>query len=135
MSYKVSYYPDPGNHGRSKIKVELDLSNYATQADLKRETGVETFNLPTKSYLASLKPEVDKIDVDKLNTILGDLSKLSNIVDNVLKKTVYDELFVKVNATDSSKLVKKNLVKKIKELKIKLGIMINTLLRDWEISQ
>ena len=39
-----------------------------------------------------LKPEVDKIDLGKLKTVLADLSNLSNVVDNVAKKTVYDKL-------------------------------------------
>ena len=42
----------------------------------------------TKSNLAALKPEVDKIDTDKLKTVPDDLAKLSNVVKNeVVKKT------------------------------------------------
>ena len=41
-----------------------------------------------KSNLAALKPEVDKIDTDKLKTVPDDLAKLSNVVKNeVVKKT------------------------------------------------
>ena len=54
-----------------------------------------------------LKPEVDKIDLEKLKTVLADLSNLSNVVDNVAKKTVYDKLVTKVNATDASGFVLK----------------------------
>ena len=54
-----------------------------------------------------LKPEVDKIDLGKLKTVLADLSNLSNVVDNVAKKTVYDKLVTKVNATDASGFVLK----------------------------
>ena len=46
------------------MKVELDLYNYATKVDLKRATGVDTSNLAAKSDLASLKAELDKIDID-----------------------------------------------------------------------
>ena len=53
------------------------MSNYATKADLKNATGVDTSKLAAKSDLASLKTEVDKIDVDKLKTVPIDLSKLS----------------------------------------------------------
>ena len=35
------YFPEPKSFGR-KVKVELDLSNYATKADLKNGTDVET---------------------------------------------------------------------------------------------
>ena len=65
----------------------------------KKATGVDTSNLAAKSDLASLKAEVDKIDIDKLKTVPFDLFKLSNIVDNsVVKKTVYDKLVTNVNA-------------------------------------
>ena len=33
--YKMSYYPGPSSHRRNKIKVELDLSSYATMSDVK----------------------------------------------------------------------------------------------------
>ena len=32
----MSYYPEPYSHGVSKIKAELDLSNYATESDIKK---------------------------------------------------------------------------------------------------
>ena len=45
----------------------------------------------TKTNLAALKSEVDKIDVDKLNTTPADLAKLSNLVKNdAVKKTDYN---------------------------------------------
>ena len=71
------------------MKVELDLSNYATKTDLKEATGIDTSNLAAKSDLASLKAETDKIDVDKLKAVPVDLSKLSNVANNdVVKKTI-----------------------------------------------
>ena len=36
--------------------------------------------------ISSLKAKVDKIDVDKLKAVLVDLMKLSNVVNNVVKK-------------------------------------------------
>ena len=90
------------------MKVELDLSNYATKTDLKEATGIDTSNLAAKSGLASLKAETDKIDVDKLKAVPVDLSKLSNVANNdVVKKTVYDKLVAKVNAIDTSGFVLK----------------------------
>ena len=63
------------------------MSSYATKADLKNATGIDTSKLAVKSDLVSLKAEVDKIDVDKLKTVSVDLSKLSNVLKNeVLKK-------------------------------------------------
>ena len=58
------------------------MSNYATKVDLKGATGVDTSNLASKSDLASLKAEVDKIDVDKLKTVPVDLSNLIDVVSN-----------------------------------------------------
>ena len=37
MSCKISYYQKPEGHGGNEVKVELDLSNYVTKADLKEE--------------------------------------------------------------------------------------------------
>ena len=51
--------------------------------DLKRAAGIYKSNLAAKSDLANLKSEADKIDIDKLKTVSTDLSKLSNVVDNV----------------------------------------------------
>ena len=86
----------------------MDLFNYPTKADLKGVAGVDTSNLASKSDLASLKVEVDEIDIEELKTSLADLSKLSNIVDNdVVKKAVCDEIVTKVNAIDTSRFVLK----------------------------
>ena len=53
-------------------------------------------------YLIMQYVKVDKIDVDKLNTVPIDLNKLSNVVNNeVIKKAVYDKLFAKVNNIDT----------------------------------
>ena len=61
-----------------------------------------------ETNLASLKTEVDKLDIDKLVTAPADLSKLSDVVkDDVVKKTVYDKLVSKVNNIDTSGFVLK----------------------------
>ena len=93
------------------VKVELDLSNYATKADLKNATGVDTSKFAKKVDLASLKSEIYKLDVDKLETTPVDLKRLNDVVDKeVVKKDMYDEFIKKVNAiqtNDTSDLVKK----------------------------
>ena len=64
--YKISqYFPKPYKPFGGDINVKADLSNYATKADLKNATGIDTSKLAAKSDLVSLKAEVDKIDVDK----------------------------------------------------------------------
>ena len=73
-------------------------------------TGVDTANLAAKSDLASLKAEIGKIDVDKLETVPADLSKLIKVVDSdAVKKTVYDKLVVHVNSIDTSRFISKTL--------------------------
>ena len=90
--YKMSYYP-PYKSSSNNIKVELDLSNYATKdiTDIKIKkniTHVDVSSYATKTNLAALKTEVDKIDTDRLKTVPDDLAKLSNVVKNeVVKKT------------------------------------------------
>ena len=53
---------------------KVNLSNYATKADLKNATGADISKLAAKSDLASLKAEIDKLDVDKLENIPTNLS-------------------------------------------------------------
>ena len=92
------------------INVEVDLSNYANNADLKNATGIDTSNLALKPNLAKLKTEIDKINADKLKPVHGHLSKLSNIVNNhdhVVKKPVYDKFVAKLNNIDTSSFVLK----------------------------
>ena len=83
----MSQYFPPYRSSERNIKVELDLSSYATKTDLKNVTHVDVSSFASKTNLASLKTEVDKIDVNKLNTVPVDLAKLSNVVkNNVVKK-------------------------------------------------
>ena len=100
------YFPKPYEPFGGDINVKVDLSNYATKADLKDATGINTSKLAVKSDLASLKAEIDKLDIDKLMPAPVDLSKLSDVVKNdVVKKTVYDKLIAKVNSIDTSGFV------------------------------
>ena len=69
-------------HCGGNEKVELDLTNYGTKADLKGATGIDTFILVSKTDLADLKTMADKLDVNKLKTVSDDVSKLRNAADN-----------------------------------------------------
>ena len=85
-----NYFP-PYNNSSKNIKVELDLSNYATKDNVKNITYVDVSNYASKTNLAALKTEADKIDTEKLKTVPADLAKLSNVVKNdVVKKTDYN---------------------------------------------
>ena len=76
-----TYYP-PYKSSSNSIKVELDLTNYATKTDLKNITHTDVSSFASTTNLEALKSEVYKIDVDKLKTVPTDLSKLSNVVKN-----------------------------------------------------
>ena len=87
LFYKMSCFPEPFQHAINKIKIELDLDNYATKSDLKSATCFVTSKFAYNADLVSLKSDVD--DFDALKTVLVDLNKLSNAVKNdVVKMTV-----------------------------------------------
>ena len=87
----MSKYFPPYNNSSENIKVEVDLSNYATKKDIKDITHIDASGFASKTNLAALKTEVDKIDTDKLKTVPDDLAKLTNVVKNeVVKKTDYN---------------------------------------------
>ena len=102
------YFPKPYEPFGGDINVKVDLSNYATKTDLRNVSHVDVSSFALKSNLASLKTEVDKLDIDKLVPVPVDLSKLSNVVkNNVVKKTEYNKLVTKVDNTDTTNFVKK----------------------------
>ena len=72
-------FPPYRSSGRN-IKVELDLSSYATKIDLKKVSHVDVSSFASKTNLAGLKTEVDKLDIAKLTPVPDDLAKLCNVV-------------------------------------------------------
>ena len=94
----TTYYP-PYKNSSNNVKVELDLTNYATKTDLKNITHVDVSSFASKTNLAALKTEVDKIDTDKLKTAPTDLAKLTNAIENdVVKKTDYNTKVTSIEA-------------------------------------
>ena len=94
----MSYYP-LYKRSSNNVKVELDLTNYATKTDLKNITHVDVSSFASKTNLAALKTEVDKIDTDKLKTPPTDLAKLTNAIENYLvKKTDYNTKVTSIEA-------------------------------------
>ena len=86
----MSKYFPPYNNSSENIKVELDLSNYATKKDIKDITHIDASGFALKTNLAALKTEVDKIDTDKLKTVPIDLAKLTVVKNEVVKKTDFN---------------------------------------------
>ena len=76
------YFPEPKSSG-GRVKVEFDFSNYATKADLKKATGVDTSKFAKKADLANLKSDVAKLDIDKLKNVPTNLSNLKSKVDKL----------------------------------------------------
>ena len=91
------YFPKPYESLGGDINFRVDLSNYATKADINNILHVDTSSFALKTNLANLKTEVDNLDIDKLVPVLTDLSKLSNIVKNdVIKKTDYNSKITEI---------------------------------------
>ena len=85
----IEYFPEPKS-SRERVKVQLHLSNYVTKADLKNATDVHPSIFAKKIDLASLKFNLDKLDVYKLDVFV-DLSKLNDVVKyDVVEKAVYN---------------------------------------------
>ena len=101
------YFLKPYEPFGGDVNVKIDLSNYAAKADIKNISDLNTSSYALKSNFASLKTEVDKLDIDKLLPVPVDLSKLSDVVKKDVKKPVYDKLVKKVNNIDTSGFVLK----------------------------
>ena len=64
-----------------KVKVELDLSNYAAKTDLKNATGIDTSSFAKEVVLATLKSNLDKLGIDKLKNVPTNSSNLKSKVN------------------------------------------------------
>ena len=100
------YFPKLQEPFGGDINVKVDLSNYATKADIKNISHVDTSSFALKLNLPNLKTAVDELHIDKLVPVPVDLSKLSDVVKNdVAKNDVYIELVAKVDNIDISNFV------------------------------
>ena len=103
--YFAKYYEPFGG----EINVKVDLSNYATKADKKNATGVDTSSFAKKTDLASLRSNVDRLDADEWKTIPDDLSNLKSKVD---KLDLVQLAPVPIDLSKLSNIVKNDIVKK-----------------------
>ena len=76
------YFPEPKS-STGRVKVELDLCNYATKADLKNATGVDRSKFAKKIDLVNLKSNVDKLDIDKFKNVPTNLNNLKSEADQL----------------------------------------------------
>ena len=103
------------------------MSNYVTKARLKNATGVDTLKSAKKVDLASLKSDVDQLDIDKLKNAANGLNSLKS----KLGKLGADEFVAPVNLSKLTDVVKNDVVKKdayklrSKILKIKCLILLS----------
>ena len=79
----MSSYPEPDNHIRNKVKVVLDLSNYAKEKELNHATGVKTSDLAAKKDFIVLKTESDKLGINKFVNVPTSLNNLRTKVDDL----------------------------------------------------
>ena len=103
-----SYFPKPKSI-KENVKVELDLSNYATKADLKNATGVDTSDFAKKTDSANLKSDVNKLDIDKFKNVPTNVISLKSKED---KLDVGKLVSVPINLRKLSDVVKNDVVKK-----------------------
>ena len=67
------YFPELKYLGRN-VKVESDLSSYATKANSKNGPGVYISDFSKNANLVNLKSDVDKLDIDRLKNLPTNLS-------------------------------------------------------------
>ena len=102
------YFPEPKSLG-GRVKVDLDLSHYATKEDLQAATGVDTSKFAKMVDSANLKSNVDKLDIDKLKNVPTNLSNLKSKVD---KLDVHKLVPVPFDLSKLSDVVKNDVIKK-----------------------
>ena len=95
------------------------MANYATKDDVKNITHVDVSSYASKTNLAALTTEVDKIDTDKLKTVPEDLDKLSNVVKNVVVKKTdfsFDDYVKKTKVSVDTNALDDQINKKIPDV-------------------
>ena len=104
----IEYFSKP-KYLRTNVRVALNLSNYATKADVKNTTGADTLDFAKKIDLGNLKSDVDKLDIDKLKNVTSGLSSLKSKLDELdigkLETTLVD--LSKVSHVVQMKLLKR----------------------------
>ena len=97
---------------KKKIEVQLDLSDYVIISDLKGTTCIDTSKFAKKTDSCSLKSDIDKLDIYKLETTSIHLSVENKAVKNMLltcrDKYITTNNFNKISGTIQDKKFKTN---------------------------
>ena len=83
------YFRKPYEPFGGDINVKVELFLYAAKTDIKNTSHIDTSRFASKSNLARVKTEVDKLDIDKLVPVPVDLSNVSDVVKNDVVKKLY----------------------------------------------
>ena len=81
LSNKLTFFGEPSTRSKSKINIELVLSNYAANVGLKNGIDVDTSKFAKSVEIASLKTDIDKLDIDDLEKVQSSLRNLKRTVD------------------------------------------------------
>ena len=132
------YFPKPYEPFGGDINIKVDLSNYATKADIKNILRVDTSSFALKTNLADLKTELDKLDIDKLAPVPVDLSKLSDAVKNdVITKTDYNAKIADIEGKipDVTNLATKTALTAVENKIPSISILVEKTDYDTEITE
>ena len=104
------YFPEPYEPFGGDINVKVDLPNYATKRDVKNITHIDTSGFTLKTNSASLKTEIDKLDINKLKSLPNNFTNLKTKVD---KLDINKLAPVPVDLSKVTNVVKNEVVKKV----------------------
>ena len=107
-------YPEPDSHITDKVKVVLDLPNYAIKLELDLISGIDTSDLDAKKDFIALKAEIHKLDINKLTNVPTSLNNFKTIVDDLdvgKLKTAPVDLQKLSNLVDNEVVKNKNLIR------------------------
>ena len=110
----MSYYPETDTHIKNKVKVVLNLTNYATNKKLGHASDVAMSDLAAKKLLIAMKAKVDKLAIHKLVNVTTSFNNLKIKVEDL--DVGMGILFSRaVTLTDYTKFTKDILNRKIKK--------------------